>query len=43
MWDVEIVELHVHKGAKRGWFRLILDENGWGLVQDYIVDLRKDR
>jgi hypothetical protein len=39
MWDVEIVELHVHKGKTRGWLRLIFDENGWDLVQDYTVDL----
>lgn len=39
MWYVEIVELHVHKGKTRGWLRLIFDENGWDLVQDYTVDL----
>jgi len=39
MWDVEIVEMWVHKGKQRGWLRLIFDENGWDLVQDYTVDL----
>jgi hypothetical protein len=39
LWQVEIAELWVHKGRKRGWLRLIFDEEGWDLVQDYSVDL----
>jgi len=39
MWQVEWVELNVHKGNSRGWLRLIFDENGYDLVQDYTVDL----
>jgi hypothetical protein len=39
MWEVEMVEMWVHKGKKRGWLRLIFDENGWDLVQDYTVNL----
>ncbi|UVO30323.1 hypothetical protein [Bradyrhizobium arachidis] len=39
MWQVEIVEMWAHKGKKRGWLRLIFDENGWDLVQDYTTDL----
>jgi hypothetical protein len=39
MWQVEMAELHVHKGKSRGWLRLIFDESGWDLIQDYIVDL----
>jgi hypothetical protein len=39
LWQVEIAELWAHKGRKRGWLRLIFDEEGWDLVQDYSVDL----
>ncbi|ACE99591.1 hypothetical protein IP86_17115 [Rhodopseudomonas sp. AAP120] len=39
MWQVEIVEMSVHKGKSRGWLRLIFDESGWDLVQDYTVGL----
>jgi hypothetical protein len=39
MWQVEIVEMWVHKEEARGWLRLIFDESGWDLVQDYTVDL----
>jgi hypothetical protein len=35
MWQVEIVEMHVHKGKSRSWLRLIFDESGWDLLQDY--------
>jgi hypothetical protein len=39
MWQVEMVELRVHKGKSQGWLRLIFDESGWDLVQDYTVGL----
>jgi hypothetical protein len=39
MWQLEIVEMWVHKEEARGWLRLIFDESGWDLVQDYTVDL----
>jgi hypothetical protein len=39
MWQVEQVEMHVHKGKSRGWLRLIFDESGWDLVQDYTTNL----
>ncbi|MDX3965533.1 MAG: hypothetical protein QHD01_02900 [Bradyrhizobium sp.] len=39
MRQVEWVELNVHKGKSRGWLRLIFDENGFDLVQDYTIDL----
>ena len=35
MWQVETVEMHVHKGKSRSWLRLIFDESGWDLIQDY--------
>jgi hypothetical protein len=41
MWQVEIVEMWVHKEEARGWLRLIFDESGWDLVQDYTVDLER--
>jgi hypothetical protein len=40
MWQVEMAELHVHKDKSRGWLRLIFDESGWDLIQDYTVDLK---
>jgi hypothetical protein len=39
MWQVEIVEMWAHKGKSRGWVRLIFDEEGWDLVQDYTESL----
>ena len=27
--------MHVHKGKSRSWLRLIFDESGWDLLQDY--------
>lgn len=39
MWQVEWVEMNVHKENSRGWLRLIFGENGFDLVQDYTVDL----
>jgi hypothetical protein len=35
MWQVEMVEMHVHKGKSRSWLRLIFDESGWDLFQDH--------
>ncbi|WLA83209.1 hypothetical protein [Bradyrhizobium elkanii] len=35
MWQVEIVEMHVHKGKSQAWLRLTFDESGWDLIQDY--------
>ncbi|MGY3428588.1 hypothetical protein [Bradyrhizobium canariense] len=39
MWQMEWVEMNVHKENLRGWLRLIFGENGFDLVQDYTVDL----
>lgn len=41
LWQVEIAELGVHKGKKHGWLRLVFDEDGWDLVQDYSVGLER--
>ena len=39
MWAVELAEIAVHKGKSRGWLRLVFDESGWDLIQDYTVGL----
>ncbi|WP_076866143.1 hypothetical protein [Bradyrhizobium mercantei] len=41
LWQIEIAEMHVHKGKERRWLRLIFDESGWDLVQDYSVELER--
>lgn len=35
MWQVETVEMRVHKGKSQAWLRLSFDESGWDLIQDY--------
>lgn len=39
LFDIEIIELIVEKGAEESWMRLIFGENGWDVVQDHTVDL----
>ncbi|EHR00183.1 hypothetical protein [Bradyrhizobium sp. WSM471] len=39
MWQIQIVEMSVHKNEFKGWLRLIFDEAGWDLVQEYSVGL----
>lgn len=39
MWAVELSEIAVHKGKSRGWIRLVFDESGWDVIQDYTVGL----
>jgi hypothetical protein len=39
LWDLEMAELHAHKGNETAWIKLIFGEAGWDVVADHTEDL----